>query len=457
MECVAYMRVSTEKQAEEGHGLDSQKRDIINYCAKNELTVKDWYVDDGYTGSNMERPQLQRLISDCTQKRVQCVVAFKLDRLSRSMIDGIYIIERIFMPNNVDFKCVHDSVEYNSPMGQAYTQMMAVFAQLDKNTMLLRMRGGMLERVKAGYWMGGGNKPYCYKYDANTGILVPIPERAEQARQALELYIQGYSEERIANMLGYAGDRSVRNVLTSRVNIGMIPYKGNEYKGLHEPIFDLDRYELGMHKRKQRVSQHSFSSGRPSYMLSGLCFCGVCGCAMRYQKWGSSADAPRKIYCMSRNKSMTYLPNHNPDCDNVLLLASDVEKYVEAEVLKISLRLSKNAKIEKQSKLDIMRSQLSRIQFKLKRLYGIYAEGNDTVLAMIRETEQEKTALEKEIENEVNNAPATERKNRMVEEIKKVADIWEDADNTQKNLILKSILDKVIIGKGNIEIRLKNF
>ena len=65
MECVAYMRVSTEKQAEEGNGLDSQKRDIELFCRKNELVVSDWYVDDGYTGANMDRPELQRLINDC--------------------------------------------------------------------------------------------------------------------------------------------------------------------------------------------------------------------------------------------------------------------------------------------------------------------------------------------------------------------------------------------------------
>ena len=101
MECVAYMRVSAEKQAEEGNGLDSQKRDIENYCRKNKLIITDWYIDDGYTGSNMDRPELQRLINDCSKKRVKCVVAFKLDRLSRSMIDGIYMIERIFQPNNI--------------------------------------------------------------------------------------------------------------------------------------------------------------------------------------------------------------------------------------------------------------------------------------------------------------------------------------------------------------------
>ena len=240
MECVAYMRVSTEKQAEEGNGLDSQKRDIESYCRKNELIVSDWYIDDGYTGANMDRPELQRLVNDCSRKRVKCVVAFKLDRLSRSMIDGLYLIERVFQPNNIIFKCVHDSVSYDSPMEQAYTQMMAVFAQLDKNTMMLRMRGGMLERVKQGYWMGGGNTPYCYTYDKEKGYLVPISERKEQANKALDLFISGNSDVSIQKILGYPSENTTKMVLTSVVNIGMIPYKGNIYQGVHEPIFDKD-------------------------------------------------------------------------------------------------------------------------------------------------------------------------------------------------------------------------
>ena len=69
MECVAYLRVSTEKQAEEGNGLESQKRDIQLFAGRNDMFITDWYIDDGYTGSNMYRPALQRLIADCYAKK----------------------------------------------------------------------------------------------------------------------------------------------------------------------------------------------------------------------------------------------------------------------------------------------------------------------------------------------------------------------------------------------------
>lgn len=454
MECVAYMRVSTEKQAEEGNGLESQKRDIENYCRKNELIVSDWYIDDGYTGANMNRPELQRLVNDCSKKKVKCVVAFKLDRLSRSMIDGLYLIERVFQPNKVDFKCVHDSVNYDSPMEQAYTQMMAVFAQLDKNTMMLRMRGGMLERVKQGYWMGGGNAPYCYKYDKEKGYLVPILERKEQANKALDLFIDGYSDEKIYSLLGYKSELVVRSILTSVVNIGMIPYKGNVYQGKHEPIFDKERFELAQELRKSRRKAKTNCLTKEPNLLTGLCYCGVCGCAMRYQKWGSEKH---KIYCMSRNKSLSYLPNYNHDCNNSLEWADDIEKQVENEILKISLDLSSYKPREKESKLEIMRSQLEKEKIKLKRLYELYADGNDTVLELIKDNEKVITSLKEKISVESKNSVNTQKKEFVYENIKKLADIWNDIDKRRKNMILKSIIDKIIIVNGNIEIRLKNF
>ena len=365
MECVAYMRVSTEKQAEEGNGLDSQRRDIENYCRKNELVITDWYIDDGYTGANMDRPELQRLVSDCDRKRVNYVVAFKLDRISRSMVDGIYLIERVFLKNNVEFKCVHDSISYDNPMEQAYTQMMAVFAQLDKNTMLLRMRGGMLERVKKGYWMGGGNTPYCYNYSKEAGTLIPIPERKEQANRAMDLFLQGYSDVKIKDMLGFKSEFVTKQVLTSPVNIGMIPYKGKLYQGLHEPIFDKETFEKAQQFRRTRSKKRVNCNNLQTNLLTGLCYCGVCGCSMRYQKW---THGKHKIYCCSRNSDLHYLPNHNPNCNNTLEWASDIENAVEKEILQISANISEYKPRQKESKLEILQSQLEKEQSKRKRL-----------------------------------------------------------------------------------------
>lgn len=452
MECVAYMRVSTEKQAEEGNGLDSQKRDIKAYCQKNDLLIADWYIDDGYTGANMERPALQRMISDCMAGKVKSVVAFKLDRLSRSMVDGIYIIERIFLPNEVKFYCVHDSISYDSPMEQAYTQMMAVFAQLDKNTMMLRMRGGMLERIKKGYWRGGGNLPYCYRYDRDDGILKIIPERAEQARCALDLYLDGYSDEYICHVLGFANESIVKNILTSSTNIGKQKYKGLEYEALHEPVFDKEKFYAAQRMRKRRSIKSMYKKREPN-LLTGLCYCGVCGCAMRYQRWGKY----HVIYCCSRSSHLSYLPNFDPNCNNTTCRADEVEESVSQEIKKISLNIDDIGKNKNQSVSEVLSDRLSAINRKLSRLYDLYADGNDVVVEKISQLEEEKKSIKADLEKEKGKESCKHDKKEIIKEIKKIADVWDTASNPTKNAMLKKIADKIVIFNGHIDLQLREF
>jgi site-specific DNA recombinase len=104
-----------------------------------------------------------------------------------------------------------------------------------------------------------------------------------------------------------------------------------------------------------------------------------------------------------------------------------------------------------------MQSRLDKEQTKLKRLYKLYADGNDTILEMISEMEEKISETKMEIEEESKNQNVSEKKSLAYENIKKLADIWPDIDKKQKNLILKTIIDKIVIVNGNIEIQLKNF
>lgn len=458
-ETVAYIRVSTEKQVEEGYGLDSQKRDIEEYCRKNNLLITDWYIDAGLTGKDMsERVELQRLIADTS--KISNIVVYKLDRLARHTLDSLYMIEKLFTPKGIKVNSVHDFALYETPQDKFQTHIMSAVSEYDRATMLLRMRGGMLERVKNGYWMGGGNLPYCYSYDKKTGILFPIPERAEKARQAMELFISGYSDAKISEMLGFNHERTVYSILTGVVNIGMIPYKGNIYAGRHEPIFDKERFELAQELRKSRRERKVFShKGYAPNLLTGLCYCGNCGCAMRYQKWGAGENAQKKMYCCSRNKDLYYLPNYNHDCKEHPMWARDVEEQVEEQILKISADLSKCKPKgrENKSKLDLMQSQLAKEKNKLKRLYVLYAEGNDAVLEVIEQVKSEVERLETSVKEESEASQNVQKKDFVYDTVKTLADVWKQTDTKNKNMILKTIISKILIVNGKIEIQLRNF
>ena len=189
-------------------------------------------------------------------------------------------------------------------------------------------------------------------------------------------------------------------------------------------------------------------------LLTGLCYCGVCGCAMRYQKW---THGKHKIYCCSRNKDMSKLPNYNPNCNNTLEWAVDIEKQVEDKILEISLNIDNISKEKKVDILEVLNGKLESVNNKLKRMYNLYAEGNDTIIETIQELEKQKSEIKEDIEEELKKNIAKTNRAETVKEIKKIADVWERIDKKGKNLVLKSIIDKIMVDKGNIEIRLKNF
>ena len=154
---------------------------------------------------------------------------------------------------------------------------------------------------------------------------------------------------------------------------------------------------------------------------------------------------------------MYYLPNFNNDCDNSIEWADNIENIVESEMLKISVNLSKYKPKEKENKIDIMQSQLDKEKSKLKRLYELYADGNDTVLDMIKDQESKIKNLDDSIKEEQKSGANNPKKQFVYENIKKLADVWDDIDKPAKNKILKTIIDKIIIVNGNVEIQLKNF
>ena len=154
---------------------------------------------------------------------------------------------------------------------------------------------------------------------------------------------------------------------------------------------------------------------------------------------------------------MYYLPNFNNDCDNSIEWADNIENIVESEMLKISVNLSKYKPKEKENKIDIMQSQLDKEKSKLKRLYELYADGNDTVLDMIKDQESKIKNLDDSIKEEQKSGDNNPKKQFVYENIKKLADVWDDIDKPAKNKILKTIIDKIIIVNGNVEIQLKNF
>ena len=112
-----YVRVSTTSQAEEGYSIEEQRDKLEAYCKIKDWSVYDVYTDGGFSGSNTNRPAIERLIKDAQNKKFDTVLVYKLDRLSRSQKDTLYLIEDIFIKNNIAFLSLQENFDTSTPFG----------------------------------------------------------------------------------------------------------------------------------------------------------------------------------------------------------------------------------------------------------------------------------------------------------------------------------------------------
>ncbi len=449
MKAGLYCRVSTDAQVE-GYSIDAQKKMLEAYCISKEISDYEFYIDGGYSGSNLSRPEMQRLLDDIDDKKIDYVIVYKLDRISRSQKDTLYLIEEKFNPNNIGFISIKENFDTTTPFGKAMIGILSVFAQLERETIYERTRMGMLERVKSGLWMGGGNRPIGYEYDRNTGTLVQKPKQAEMVYWVGKLYLENYSVENICDILGMSGDRIVRKILDSPVYVGMIPYKGGLYQGKHKPIFPQEMWNEIQTMRENR-SKNNFKKSK--YLLSGLVYCGYCGAKYRYQKWGSVV----KMYCYSQQKSRPRLIR-DPNCPNLKANSEDVEKYVLNELFKMSLdekyfekRMTTNATND----MQIAEERQKEIEKQIQNLLGVLAEGFITkeIKEKIKSLENEKKKLEKQIQKK-----KKQESNLKVfkEKIYNLHEIWDSLDFNEKRSILITIINKIVIKDDEIMIYYNN-
>ena len=143
-----YIRVSTEAQAEEGYSIEAQEKILRAECTAKEYdeTRIRTYIDAGASGSNIDRPALKNLIEDASAGRISTVIVYKLDRLSRSQKDTLYLIEDVFLPNDIDFVSVNERLDTGSPYGKAMIGILSAFAQLERENIFMRTRMGMKTR-----------------------------------------------------------------------------------------------------------------------------------------------------------------------------------------------------------------------------------------------------------------------------------------------------------------------
>ena len=417
---------------------------MLSYAKSKDYTEFEYYIDGGYSGKDLNRPAIQKLIEDCKNHKIDAVFVFKLDRISRSQRDTLYLIEEVFNKYNVSFISMRENFDTSTPFGKAMIGVLSVFAQLERETILERTRIGLKKRAEAGLWRGGGKIPFPYRYDRNTGTLIPIPEQVELLHKMISLYISGKSFNVIGKIVGM-DESMVETRILSITNTGKVPYKDEVYDGQHEAVVSDELYEEILRVNKVR-SREKYER---HYLLSGKVYCGHCGAKYRYQKWGKRLI----MYCYSQQKSKPrYIKD--PNCNNKRWDTFEVEDAVLEELFKMSLDLDlfkKTFNIATVNVKNEYKGRLEEITKQINNLLNNIASG-----IAVEETNKKINELEKEketIEEKLIESEQKEKDNKVsLNMIKNLKTTWFDMDFDEQRRIIEHLIDKVIVNDNEINI-----
>ena len=259
---VAYCRVSTEEQAEEGYSIAGQASRLRSYAELHELGPVTVIEDPGRSGKDLARPGLQQLLAMVEAGHVATVLVWRLDRLSRNLGDLILLADT-FGRAAVPLHSFTEKIDLSSATGRMFYNILGSFAQFYREQLSENVRMGTHQAVLEGKWV---NRPKT-GYDLVEGNLVPNDD-AERVRRIFRLRADGHSMRQIEERTGIKFS-TVGVILKSRIYLGEVLHNGDWFPGRHEPIITPVEFQ---------AAQRGFVPGRRrgSDPLSGRVRCGLC-------------------------------------------------------------------------------------------------------------------------------------------------------------------------------------
>lgn len=447
MTVALYIRVSTEDQAEQGFSLESQKDRLIKYCESQGWDEYEVFMDDGYSGTTLERPALQKLIRAVQRKRISAVVVYRLDRLSRKQRDVLYLLEDVFDANKVAFKSSTESFDTSTPMGRLMLSILATFAQFERDTIIDRTKSGLRQRVRQGLWYGG-SYPFGYEMNLATGILEIVPEEATLVRQAYARFLGG---ETRADIMRWLEKRTtsrnvstlfVRRLLTRRTYIGDMVLNGEVFSGQHEPIVDTDTFERVQAKLRNIV----IPRGNSKNLLTGMMWCSECKERMSYLYTTQRKRNGRRFRYL---RVICNLKRRDNSCQSRSHLGEWVENEVVNQILQMPVDIDINTvqKDDNDELSDRIEKRLGEIDEERKRLVVAVQKGrlpDELVDVQFASLEGERKTLAAQLDD---IAPDTSEQDVTAFRLRlrQVQRAWGDIDEDERRTMIRSIVRKVIV------------
>jgi site-specific DNA recombinase len=473
-----YPRVSTQEQALNGHSIDEQIERCRKYCDAMRWNVYRIYTDAGFSGASLSRPGLQQLIRDVKDGKLDKVLVYKLDRLSRSQKDTLYLIEDVFLPNKVDFVSMSENFDTSSAFGRAMIGILSVFAQLEREQIKERMQMGKEARAKQGGFSGARFTPTGYDYV--DGQLIPNEYEALQVRRVFDRVQALDPLSRIASDMNNAGMRPrtgkwtpqlIRRMVTSRTYVGDITFDGQWFAGRHEPIITREQFDAVQKIMKLRSEQHQDFNRRPANArtyLSGFLVCAQCGAKYmmwtQHQKRKNGSEYFRQCYCCNSRHKRDAERVKDPNCKNKNWLVSDLTDLVFGEIRKLAMdpdyipSMQSRAEESSSSDNEILKSEIKSLSAQIDRLLDLYALGTVPIASVqqrIADLSDKRSALEEQIAAMENKKDELPTPAEIVETARSFDEVLSRGDFVEIRAVLAELISYIEIDNDNIIIHWK--
>ncbi|KKB25564.1 recombinase family protein [Staphylococcus carnosus] len=483
-----YIRVSTEKQVM-GYSIEGQITQIEQYCQFNGYELVDIYADRGISGKSMNRPELQRMLNDAKNGKLDCVMVYKTNRLARNTSDLLTIVEELHR-QNVEFFSLSERMEVKNSTGKLMLQILASFSEFERNKILENIYNGQHQRALEGYYQG--NLPLGYNnIPDNKKELMINQHEANIVKYIFESYAKGHGYRKIANALNHKGYvtkkgnpfsiSAVTYILSNPFYIGKIQFakykdwndkrrKGLNDKpviaeGKHTPIISQSLWDK-VQARKKQVSEKPQVHGKGTNILTGLISCPQCSASMSASTTVNTLkDGTKKrirYYSCSnfRNKGSKV-------CSANSVRADVIEKYVMDQILEIvkSDKVLKQVveRVNQENHVDVAalnhdiaykQQQFDEINTKLKNLIQTIEDNPDLTSALKPTIHQYETQLN-DITNQMNQLKHQQNQEKPSYDTKQIAALLqqifqniESMDKAQLKALYLTVIDRIDIRKN---------
>lgn len=443
-----YVRVSTTEQEKHGYSIKVQLEKLRAFASAKDYTIVKEYVDAAQSGAKLERPGLRQLIEDAQNNALDCVLVYRLDRLSRSQKDTMYLIEDVFLKNNVAFVSLQESFDTTSSFGRATIGMLSVFAQLERDNITERLFSGRAHRAKRGFHHGGGIIPFGYRYDVESGELKRFKNESDEVLAMFKMIANGKSVSSVAKEFN-TYDTTIRRRIANPVYIGKIQFGGEIFDGQHESIINKELFDKANARMNARASSLPF---KRIYLLSGLIYCGKCGerCSAYENRSKHKGKEYRQAYYRCNARTWKYKQKHGRTCEQPSIRVDELEQAVMNQVKQLPLRRK-----TKKRTFDFkpIKNKIATIDKQKERLLDLYLNehlDNEMFNKKSKELDKSRDKLVKQLERTRIQAADSVESYRWLDGIN-----WEALDKDTLREVLERIIERIVIRDKNVEIYFK--